>query len=317
MGRADCRNFFRRPYTSTLFAENRRHLTLSLLQISHIFLKHISTLLIVVKLSPACTCRRKRTASPGFAFSAHTLTASFKSSQRIISWNPCVSAASLIFSLCLPNEYQISLLFRQMPQSIHHKLDSFVISAADQKCRTVHCLNALDCCIRIGSLGIIVICNTVFLCYIFNTMLHCREMHRYSYGCCPYQHHIHNKPWHCCHYILKLCVPRSFSSSVLTDCFFSFHLVRRIMSSIQINSLFQFTLTEKYTTFGITFFPNSEPHPHNSAHNNIFCLILCDHSLHTDILFHRMMTVQMIRCDIQDCTDLWCKIHEWFPAGNC
>ena len=52
---------------------------------------------------------------------------------------------------------------------------TFVVAAADEPGGPVHGLNALDSCIRVGSLGIVIVGNTIFFRHILDPVLHRME----------------------------------------------------------------------------------------------------------------------------------------------
>ncbi len=124
------------------------------------------------------------------------------------------SAASLILSRCLTDQYQITYL---SVKCINPFIITgiFIITTADQKCWTVHCLNAFNCSIRISSLGIIIIYNTIFLCYIFDSM--CNSS-KFTDALTDAVHRNSIVVSHCnaAMTFSKLCCPRSLSSPVCT-----------------------------------------------------------------------------------------------------
>ena len=54
-------------------------------------------------------------------------------------------------------------------------LGMLIISARDQKCRSRHRLDSLDRCIRVCSLGVVIISNAETFSHILNPVLDCLE----------------------------------------------------------------------------------------------------------------------------------------------
>jgi len=117
----------------------------------------------------------------------------------------------------------------------------FIISSTDQYRWAVHCLDSLDRSIRVRSLGIIIINNAVFFCHKFNPMLYSLkflqglsdDLNRYSISCC---HRC------CCHRIFMIMRTENIQFIDCTDlCLFTIQAQHDLLS-VQIDSLFQYTL---------------------------------------------------------------------------
>ena len=97
----------------------------------------------------------------------------------------------------------------------------------------------------------------------------------------------------CSHNVLKIVFSKKLQIFCLNYFDFFFSVLQDDFVSIQINSLIQFTSA-------------------GEIYHILCTLILSDHLFHTYILFHCMMTVQMVLCNIQDCRYLWCKLINRF-----
>ena len=118
----------------------------------------------------------------------------------------------------------------------------------------------------------------------------------------------------CGHNILKIVFSKKLQIFCLNYFDFFFSVLQDDFVSIQINSLIQFTSAgEIYHSWSQMFSKLTQNLIFIIQHAYIFCaLILSDQFFHTYILFHCMMTVQMVLCNIQDCRYLWCKLINRF-----
>mgnify|MGYP007055163255 CR=1 FL=1 len=216
------------------------------------------------------------------------------------------------FLLCLTDQHQITYLsVKCLNPFIITGL--FIITAADQKCRTVHCLDSFNCRIRVSSFGIIIIYNAFFLCHIFDSVCNsCKFTDALTDAVQGYS--IVVSHCNCGHNVLKIVFSKKLQIFCLNYFDFFFSVLQDDFISIQINSLIQFTSAgEIYHSWSQMFSKLTQNLIFIIQHAYIFCtLILSDQFFHTYILFHCMMTVQMVLCNIQDCRYLWCKLINRF-----
>ena len=168
----------------------------------------------------------------------------------------------------------------------------FVVSAADQQGRTVHCLDSLDCCIRVGSLGIVVVCNSVFLCHIFDSVCNCGKLtdalsdafHGNTVIICH---------GNCCHNVLKVMFSKQFQVCGIYHFDLFCTVFENDLISIQINTFFQFTFTGEVDNSRNQMLSEfTENFILIVQYTDILCsLILCDQFFYTDVFFHCMMAV--------------------------
>ena len=93
-------------------------------------------------------------------------------------FEPTPSCSLCDLFLCLSQKNQVSYLSDKgiNPFLIRRIL---IISAAYQQRWPIHGLNALNCCIWVRSLGVIIINNTIYFGHIFNTVLYRLDPYQY------------------------------------------------------------------------------------------------------------------------------------------
>ena len=139
---------------------------------------------------------------------------------------------------CLSDQYKITHFAVKSIQPFI-VAGAFVITAADQKGRTVHRLDALDRSIRVGSLGIVVISDTIFLCDIFNSVFYCCKLTD-ALTDTLYRHACIVCHCNCCHHILKVMLSQKFQFSCMYERNLRFCGLEYDQISVQINSLVKF-----------------------------------------------------------------------------